>query len=201
MNLTISEARIKMHEKIRCSWCQTGDRIYIDYHDQEWGVPVYDDRKLFEFLTLEGAQAGLSWITILKRREGYRKAFDQFDVEKISRYKDKKIEQLMQNKEIIRNRLKIMSTITNAQAFIKVQKEFGSFSNYQWNFFGGTPKQNKWQNEKQLPAESPESIAWSKDLKKRGFKFVGPTIIYAHMQAVGLVNDHVACCFRYRELK
>ena len=185
--------------KSRCAWCGD-DPIYVEYHDTVWGVPVYDDRELFEFLTLEGAQAGLSWITVLKRRSGYQKAFDQFDVEKIARYGRKKVESLMQDEGIIRNRLKIESTISNAQAFLKVQEEFGSFSRYQWDFIGGKPTVNKRRTIGDLPPTSALSDAWSKDLKARGFRFVGSTIVYAHMQAVGMVNDHVTSCFRYKEV-
>ncbi len=186
--------------KSRCGW-SVKDADYIRYHDEEWGVPVYDDRKLFEFLILEGAQAGLSWITILKRRENYRKAFSGFDPKKVARYTPKKIASLLQNAGIIRNRLKIHSAVSNAKAFLKIQEEFGSFSNYQWRFVGGKPLCNKRKTLKDLPAKTQESDAFSKDLKKRGFSFVGSTIIYAHMQAVGMVNDHVVTCFRYKPLK
>ncbi len=188
-----------MH-KTRCGWA-TNDPIYIKYHDTEWGVPVYDDRTLFEFLLLEGAQAGLSWITILKRREGYRKAFAHFDVKKVARFTPAKIKSLLKDPGIIRNRLKVRSAVTNAQAFLKIQKEFGSFNQYQWQFVGGKPLQNKRASLKELPAASPESDAFSRDLKKRGFRFVGSTIMYAHMQAVGMVNDHVTSCFRHREVQ
>lgn len=186
--------------KNRCGWA-TSDPVYIEYHDTEWGVPVHDDRKLFEFLILEGAQAGLSWITILKRRENYRKAFDQFDVEKVARYSDAKVRKLLANAGIIRNRLKVQSAIQNAKAFLKVQDEFGSFDRYSWNFVGGKPLQNSWKTLKHVPPVTPESEAMSKDLQKRGFRFVGPTICYAHMQAVGMVNDHIVECFRYKELR
>ncbi len=186
--------------KSRCGWCLK-DAQYIQYHDEEWGVPVYDDRKLFEFLILEGAQAGLSWSTILKRRENYRRAFDGFDPEKVVRYTPKKIASLLSNEGIIRNRLKIHSTVTNARAFLKIQEEFGSFSAYQWRFAGGKPIQNKRPSLTDVPAKTKESDAYSKDLKKRGFSFVGSTIIYAHMQAVGMVNDHLVSCFRYKKLK
>ncbi len=182
--------------KLRCIWCGS-DPIYVKYHDTEWGVPVYDDKKLFEFLILEGAQAGLSWITILKRREGYRKAFANFDAKKVAKFDKKKIKQLLKDPGIIRNRLKVESAVTNAQRFLQIQKEFGSFSNYQWQFVGGKPLVNKRKTHKNLPPTTPESDAFSKDLKKRGFKFVGSTIMYAHMQAVGMVNDHVTSCFRY----
>lgn len=186
--------------KERCAWAGT-DPVYIHYHDREWGVPVYDDRTLFEFLILEGAQAGLSWITVLKRRDGYRKAFADFDARKVARYDKKKIESLLQNPGIIRNRLKVRSAVSNAKAFLKIQEEFGSFSKYQWQFVGGKPLQNKRASLKDIPATSKESDAFSKDLKKRGFNFVGSTIIYAHMQAVGMVNDHITSCFRHRQLR
>ncbi len=183
----------------RCGWCGN-DPLYMQYHDKEWGVPVYDDRKLFEFLILEGAQAGLSWLTILKRREGYRKAFSEFYPEKVARFSDKKVEKLLQNTGIIRNKLKINAAISNARAFLQVQKEFGSFSNYSWPFVGGAQKINKFKSLDQIPATTEESDLFSKDLKKRGFKFVGSTIMYAHMQAVGMVNDHITSCFRYKEI-
>ena len=188
-----------MNKKItRCKWAEGVSLDYIEYHDREWGVPVYDDTVQFEFLVLEGAQAGLSWSTILNKREGYRKAFAGFDVEKVARFTKKRVEKLLLNPAIVRNRLKVESAVTNAQAFIDVQEEFGSFSNYIWDFVDGTPIQNKFKKDSDVPAASPESDALSKDLKKRGFKFVGSTIIYAHMQATGLVNDHVVGCFRYR---
>lgn len=171
------------------------------YHDHEWGVPVHDDRLLFEFLVLEGAQAGLSWSTILNKREGYRKAFDNFDVQTVARYGENKINQLVQNPEIIRNKLKIHAAITNAQAFIKVQEEFGSFDAYVWRFVDGKPLQNSWQHHHELPASTHTSDLISRDLKKRGFKFVGSVICYAHMQATGMVNDHTVDCFRYHEVK
>lgn len=186
--------------KQRCSWVPEGDELYIRYHDEEWGVPVYDDKKLFEFLILEGAQAGLSWRTILARREGYRDAFANFDPTRVAKFTPSDIERLMQNEAIIRNRLKIEAAVTNAQRFLEVQKEFGSFSNYQWEFVDGKPIQNHWADGSQVPAVTPEAEAFSKDLKKRGFKFVGPTIIYAHMQAVGMVNDHTLTCFRHKQL-
>ncbi len=185
-----------MTETKRCEWCSQ-DPLYQQYHDEEWAVPVYDDQILFEFLILEGAQAGLSWLTILQKREGYRKAFAHFDVKKVARFSDSKLEKLLLNPGIVRNRLKVFSARSNAQAFIKVQKEFGSFSDYLWDFVGGSPIQNKWKSLKQVPATTPESDALSKDLKKRGFKFVGSTIIYAYMQSMGLVNDHTTDCFRY----
>jgi DNA-3-methyladenine glycosylase I len=183
--------------KGRCAWAGT-DPLYVEYHDKEWGVPVHDDRKLFEFLILEGAQAGLSWITILRKRENYRKAFAGFDPAKISKFGKAKIESLMKNAGIIRNRLKIESAVTNARAFLAVQEEFGSFDTYMWRFVGGKPKLNHRRGISDIPARTPESDAMSADLKKRGFKFVGSTICYAHMQAVGMVNDHVKSCFRYK---
>jgi len=184
----------------RCGWC-VKDPIYIDYHDNEWGVPVHDDKKLFEFLILEGAQAGLSWLTILKRREGYRKAFADFDVEKVARFTEKRIEKILQDTGIIRNNLKVRSAVTNAKAFIKVQEEFGSFDKYIWQFTDGKVIQNKRATLKDIPPRTTESDVMSKDLIKRGFKFVGSTIMYAHMQATGMVNDHVVDCFRHRELR
>ena len=185
----------------RCTWAEGVSLDYIGYHDREWGVPVYDDRIQFEFLLLEGAQAGLSWSTILNKREGYRKAFADFDPEKVARFTDKRIETLLQDPGIVRNRLKVQSAVTNAAAFLAVQKEFGSFSEYIWNFVGGKPIQNNFRKDSDIPATSPESDALSKDLKTRGFKFVGSTIVYAHMQATGLVNDHVVGCFRYKPCK
>jgi DNA-3-methyladenine glycosylase I len=182
-------------ERIRCGWAGS-DPSYVEYHDTEWGVPVYDDRTLFEFLILEGAQAGLSWLTILRKRAAYRKAFAGFDPEKVARFDAKKIAQLMQDAGIVRNRLKIESAVKNARAFLRVQAELGSFSDYQWQFVDGKPLQNRPASLKQIPARTPISDAFSKDLKKRGFNFVGSTIMYAHMQAVGMVNDHVADCFR-----
>ena len=183
----------------RCEWAGN-DALYVHYHDTEWGVPVYDDRKLFEFLLLEGAQAGLSWITILKRRESYRSAFADFAPEKVARFNQKQLEKLLLNPGIIRNRLKIESAVNNAKAFLKVQEEFGSFSAYQWRFVDGRPMQNKFNTLADVPAKTAISEAFSKDLKKRGFGFVGPTIVYAHMQAVGMVNDHVSGCFRYKQV-
>lgn len=187
-----------MKEKSRCGWC-TQNALYIDYHDNEWGQPVYDDKILFEFLILEGAQAGLNWLTILKKREGYRKAFVDFDVEKIARFSEKKIEKLLENPEIIRNRLKVNATVINAKAYLEVLKEFDSFSDYIWSFVYGKPIVNRWKSLKEVPASTPLSDKMSKDLKKRGFKFVGSTICYAYMQAVGMVNDHVQGCFRYKK--
>jgi DNA-3-methyladenine glycosylase I len=186
-----------MKEKIRCSWCHGVD-IYIDYHDNEWGVPVHDDRELFEMLMLEGAQAGLSWITVLKKRDGYRKAFDNFDAKKVAKYTDKKLEKLRENPNIIRNKLKIASARTNAKLFLELQKEFGSFDKYIWQFVGGKPIKNKFKNMSDVPATTPESDAMSKDLKKRGFKFVGSTICYAFMQACGMVNDHIVDCHKWK---
>ncbi len=186
--------------KTRCAWCLS-DPIYIQYHDEEWGRPLHDDAKLFEFLILEGAQAGLSWITILKRREGYRAAFDNFDVKKIARYDKKKEAALMQDERIIRNRLKISSTVTNAKAYLETQKEFGTFDRYIWSFVGGKTMRQPRQGLKDIPAQTPEAEAMSKDLKKRGFRFVGPTICYAFMQACGLVDDHVVECFRAKKVK
>jgi len=185
--------------KIRCAWANSSQEEQ-DYHDKEWGVPVYDDRLLFEFLILEGAQAGLSWSTILKKRSGYRKAFDNFQAEKIAKYKDKKITILLENPEIVRNRLKVNATVTNAKAFLQTRTEFRSFANYIWQFVDGTPVQNSWQDISQVPASTKISYAMSKDLKHRGFKFVGSTICYAFMQAVGMVNDHTTDCFRYKDL-
>lgn len=182
----------------RCKWAEGNSLEYIEYHDTEWGVPVYDDRVQFEFLTLEGAQAGLSWSTILNKREGYRKAFADFDPVKVARFTKARVEKLLKDPSIVRNRLKVESTVTNAKAFLAVQKEFGSFSDYIWDFVGGKPIQNRFRKDGDVPATSPESDALSKDLKKRGFRFVGSTIIYAHMQATGMVNDHVTGCFRYK---
>ena len=183
----------------RCGWCGD-DPLYVTYHDEEWGVPVYDDRTIFEFLILEGAQAGLSWSTILKKREGYRRAFDDFDVEKIARYDGIKISALLTDPGIVRNQLKIGSAVTNAQAFLKLQDEWGSFSEYFWSFVDGRPIQNAWRTLAEIPAKTPLADTISKDLKNRGFRFVGPTIVYAHMQATGMVNDHLVDCFRYPEI-
>ena len=188
-----------MSGKKRCAWAEGGNELYIQYHDREWGVPVHDDLKQFEFLILEGAQAGLSWSTVLNKREGYRKAFSNFDPVKVARFSEKKIETLIQNPSIIRNRLKIASAVSNARAFLAIQKEFGSFDTYIWAFVGGKPRQNRWKAMAEVPVTSPESDALSKDLKQRGLKFVGSTILYAHLQAAGLVNDHLVSCFRYRE--
>ncbi|WP_024334165.1 DNA-3-methyladenine glycosylase I [Desulfotignum balticum] len=184
----------------RCDWCLK-DPIYIKYHDTEWGVPVHDDNKIFEFLILEGAQAGLSWLTILKRREGYRKAFADFDPAKVARFTPEQIADLLQNKAIIRNKLKVASAVSNARVFLDIQTKFGSFDQYAWQFVDGRPKVNTYTSVDQIPATSKESDAFSKDLKQRGFKFVGSTIIYAHMQATGMVNDHLVSCFRHQEVK
>jgi DNA-3-methyladenine glycosylase I len=184
----------------RCEWANKNG-IEQSYHDHEWGVAVHDDRTLFEFLVLEGAQAGLSWSTILRKREGYRKAFDNFDARKISRYSEADISRLLADPEIVRNRLKINAAVTNARAFLKVLEQFGSFDRYIWQFVLGRTIQNSWKKITEIPSHSPESQAMSKDLRKRGFKFIGPTICYAFMQAVGMVNDHVVDCFRYQELK
>lgn len=182
----------------RCKWATGVGEDYQRYHDEEWGVPVYDDQVLFEFLILEGAQAGLSWATILQKRDGYRKNFAGFDYTKVARFTEKRIEKILQDPGIVRNKLKVNSAVTNAQRFIEVQKEFGSFSDYVWGFVDDKAIQNKWKMHDQVPATSPESDALSKDLKKRGFKFVGSTIMYAYMQAVGMVNDHLVSCFRYK---
>nr|WP_297786257.1 DNA-3-methyladenine glycosylase I [uncultured Allomuricauda sp.] len=186
-------------QKHRCGWC-LGDPLYEAYHDEEWGVPVKDDETLFEFLILETFQAGLSWITVLRKRENFRKAFDQFNYKKIAAYDQTKIDALLQDPGIIRNKLKVNATVSNANAFMEVQKEFGSFSSYIWGFVNGEPIKNKWKNYKDAPATTELSDAISKDLKKRGFKFVGSTVIYAHMQATGMVNDHEVNCFRYHEV-
>lgn len=185
---------------LRCEWASPNNPIYMEYHDKEWGVPVHDDRTLFEFLSLEGAQAGLSWITILKRREEYRKAFDNFEIKKVASYNQSKVDELLQNPGIIRNKLKVNSAITNAQNVLKIQDEFGSFDHFLWNYVDGKVIQNKRESLKDFPASTDLSKKISKDLKKRGFSFVGPTIIYAFMQATGMVNDHVISCFRYKEL-
>ncbi len=188
------------NQKDRCGWCH-GQEIYIDYHDHEWGIPVHDDQKLFEMLILEGAQAGLNWITILKKRDHYRKVFDYFEVEKVAAYRDKKIQQLLSDPGIIRNKLKINAAVTNAKAFLAVQEEFGGFNDFIWQFTDGVPLQNAWPSLKEVPAVTNESQQMSKHLKKRGFKFVGPTICYAFMQAIGMVNDHITTCFRWKEIK
>src|SRR3954465_6084153 len=184
----------------RCSWVSVDDPLMLQYHGREWGVPVHEDRKHFEFLVLEGAQAGLSWTIVLKKREGYRRAFDDFDPEKVARFSAPRIEKLVENPAIIRNRMKIKAAVRNAHAFLKIQEEFGSFDSYCWRFVAGRPKLNRWKTMRQIPPTSPESNAFSKDLKHRGFSFVGSTVIYAHMQAVGMVNDHLVDCFRYGEI-
>ena len=184
----------------RCGWCE-GDDLYEAYHDNEWGVPVYDDDTIFEFLILETFQAGLSWITVLRKRENFREAFDNFDYKKIANYSEEKIQELLQNPGIIRNKLKVRATVTNAKAFMKVQKEFSSFSKYIWDFLDGNPIQNEVEDYKNAPATTAISDKLSKDLKKKGFKFVGSTVLYAHMQATGMVNDHEISCFRHSEVK
>ena len=191
-----------MSKKIkRCEWAGETSLAYIEYHDKEWGVPVWDDQTQFEFLILEGAQAGLSWSTILNKRTGYRKNFAEFDPEKVARFTKKRIEKILLDPGVVRNKLKVNSAVTNAKAFLKVQEEFDGFCNYIWKFVDGKPKQHRFKTMAGMPATSAESDALSKDLKKRGFKFVGSTIMYAHMQATGLVNDHVTSCFRHRECK
>ncbi len=182
----------------RCKWAEGVSLDYIEYHDKEWGVPVWDDRTQFEFLLLEGAQAGLSWSTILNKRDGYRRLFEDFDARKVARFTKPRVEKILRDPAIVRNRLKVESAVTNAKAFLDVQKEFGTFSEYIWGFVGGKPIQNRFSKDGDVPATSAESDALSKDLKKRGFKFVGSTIVYAHMQATGMVNDHVTGCFRYK---
>ena len=187
-------------KKVRCGWCGS-DPLYVSYHDQEWGVPVHDDRLLFEFLILEGAQAGLSWSTILRKRPSYLEAFEGFEPERVARFTPRKVEKLLQNPGIVRNRLKIESAIKNAKAFLKLQDELGSFAAYQWGFVGGKPKQNYFTELSEIPAVTEEATRFSRDLKRRGFTFVGPTIVYAHMQAVGMVNDHVVGCFRRTQVE
>jgi DNA-3-methyladenine glycosylase I len=189
-----------MGELKRCGWGGLMDPLYREYHDREWGVPVHDDRVIFEFLVLEGAQAGLSWGTILRKRENFRKAFAGFDPEKVARFDGRKVQRLLRDPGIIRNRLKVNSAVQNARAFLRVQEEFGSFDSYVWRFVGGRTRVNRWRSLSDIPAATPESEAMSKDLVRRGFRFVGPTICYAHMQATGMVNDHVVSCFRYSEL-
>jgi DNA-3-methyladenine glycosylase I len=185
----------------RCAWVSADNPLMLQYHDREWGVPVHDDRKHFEFLVLEAAQAGLSWSIVLKKREGYRRAFSEFDPGKVARYTENRIQKLTLNPAIIRNRMKITAAIRNARAFLAIQEELGSFDAYCWKFVDGRPKLNRWKVTREIPATSPESDAFSKDLKHRGFSFVGSTVIYAHMQAVGMVNDHLVDCFRYREIR
>jgi DNA-3-methyladenine glycosylase I len=186
--------------KKRCGWVSESNQLMVQYHDREWGVPNHEDGRHFEFLVLEGAQAGLNWSIILNKREGYRRAFSGFDPKKVARYTEKRVQKLLLDPGIIRNRQKIESAVRNARAFLSVQEEFGTFDAYAWHFVGGQPKVNRWRTMTQIPASSPESDAFSKDLKQRGFSFVGSTIIYAHMQAVGMVNDHLVHCFRYREV-
>jgi len=186
-------------KKVRCGWCRS-DPLYVSYHDQEWGVPVDDDRLLFEFLILEGAQAGLSWSTILRKRPSYLEAFEGFEPERVARFTPRKVEELLRNPGIVRNRLKIESAIKNAKAFLKLQDELGSFAAYQWAFVGGKPRQNHFAALSEIPAVTEEATRFSQDLKRRGFNFVGPTIVYAHMQAVGMVNDHVVDCFRHAQV-
>ena len=185
----------------RCSWVNVDDQLLREYHDREWGVPTHDDRTHFEFLVLEAAQAGLSWSIVLNKREGYRRAFSQFDPEKVARYSGARIDKLAADSGIVRNRLKIAAAVRNARLFVVVQEEFGSFDAYCWQFVNGRPRQNRWRSLRQIPATTAESDAFSRDLKRRGFSFVGSTVIYAHMQAVGMVNDHVVNCFRYREVR
>jgi len=185
---------------VRCPWC-LGSDAYMAYHDLEWGAPVHDDRVLFEFLILEGAQAGLSWSTILNKRENYRAAFERFDARRVSRFDAARLDALLQNPGIVRNRLKVQSAVTNARAFLETQREFGSFDAYVWQFVAGTPIQNRWKSMAEVPAKTAESDAMSDDLKKRGFKFAGSTICYAFMQATGMVNDHLVACFRHREVR
>src|SRR5438128_11890384 len=185
----------------RCSWVNVDDPLLVEYHDREWGVPVHNDRKHFEVLVLSAAQAGLNWSLVLKKREGYRRAFDSFDPERVARYPEKQRRTLLADPEIIRNRMKIEATVRNARAFLKIQEEFGGFDSYCWRFVGGKPKLNHWKATREIPATSSESEAFSKDLKHRGFSFVGPTVVYAYMQAVGMVNDHVVDCFRYRKIR
>jgi DNA-3-methyladenine glycosylase I len=186
--------------KKRCSWVNADDPLMLEYHDREWGVPVHNDRRHLEVLVLSGAQAGLNWSLVLKKREGYRRAFDKFEPEKVARYSEKQIQTLLADPQIIRNRMKIEAAVRNARAFLTIQEEFGDFDSYCWRFVGGQPKLNRWKVTRQIPATSPESEAFSKDLKQRGFSFVGPTVAYAYMQAAGLVNDHLVDCFRYREI-
>lgn len=187
-------------EPTRCGW-GASHPLYVPYHDTEWGVPLHDDRRIFEMLVLEGAQAGLSWLTILKKRDAYRRAFDRFDPRRVARYGEARIARLLADEGIIRNRLKVRSAVTNAQAFLAVQEEYGTFDRYVWQFVGGRPRQNAWRTLEEVPARTAESDAMSRDLRSRGFKFVGSTICYAHMQATGMVNDHLVDCFRHREVQ
>ena len=186
--------------KIRCAWVPANDELYMAYHDNEWGVPVYDDCKIFEFLVLESAQAGLSWITVLRKRENYRQAFAGFDPRRVAEVSAKDVNKLLRNPGIIRNRLKVEAAVNNAKCFLSVQKEFDTFAKYIWGFVGGKPLRNHWKKLSDLPAITPQAEALSKDLKKRGFKFLGPTVVYAHMQATGMVNDHTRDCFRHGEV-
>ena len=191
----------KSNQKTRCAWGNWQDPLFVAYHDDEWGVPIHDDKIIFEFLVLESAQAGLSWATVLRKRENYRQAFAGFDPVKVSKFTAKDVKRLLGNAGIIRNRMKIEAAINNARRFLEVQKEFGTFAKYSWSFVGGKTLKNKWKTVKELPAITPASEAWAADLKKRGFKFLGPTVIYAHMQATGMVNDHSVDCFRFKELR
>jgi len=195
-----SRRRTGRKDRLRCGWVSGANPVMVAYHDEEWGVPVHDDRRHFEFLVLEAAQAGLSWSIVLNKREGYRRAFSEFDPAKVARYPSARIEKLTENPAIIRNRQKIEAAVRNARAFLAVQEEFGSFDAYCWRFVAGRPRVNRWKLQGQVPATSSESEALSRDLKRRGFSFVGSTVIYAHMQAVGMVNDHLVDCFRYREI-
>jgi len=192
------QQKTKARQK-RCDWAGDSSLEYIEYHDKEWGVPVWDDRTQFEFLILESAQAGLSWSTILRKRDGYRKAFADFDPQKVARFTQKRIDKILQNPGVVRNKLKVNAAVTNARAFLEVQDEFGTFCDYIWRFVDGQPKQNRLKKNSDIPATSPVSDAMSKDMKKRGFRFVGSTILYAHMQATGMVNDHLVSCFRYKQ--
>jgi DNA-3-methyladenine glycosylase I len=185
----------------RCSWVNVDDQLMRDYHDREWGVPTHDDRRHFEFLVLEAAQAGLSWSIVLNKRAGYRRAFSQFDPEKVARYSSARIDKLTADPRIVRNRMKIAAAVKNARAFLTVQKEYGSFDAYCWQFVDGRPRQNRWKSLRQIPPTTAESDAFSRDLKRRGFSFVGSTVIYAHMQAVGMVNDHLVDCYRHRDVR
>jgi len=189
-----------MPDKQRCAWVRTDDPLHLSYHDTEWGVPLHDDAKLFEFLVLEGMQAGLSWATVLRKRENFRRAFDGFDPAAVARYDGRKVRSLLRDAGIIRNRLKVQAAIGNAKAYLKVQREFGSFDSYMWGFVGGRTRVNRWRTLGQIPAKTPQAEAMSRDMLSRGFRFVGPTICYSHMQATGMVNDHLVSCFRYREL-
>jgi DNA-3-methyladenine glycosylase I len=202
LNITTSTHRIKNHmcTKVRCEWATNGSQADIEYHDKEWGVPVHSDKKLFELVLLETAQAGLSWSIILKKREGYRRAFDGFDADRVANYDERRIEQLMADPSVIRNRLKIQSAISNAKAFIKLQQEYGSFDSYLWSFVDGKPRHNHWKSLIEVPSRTEISDVLSKALKKKGFVFVGSTICYSLMQAVGMVNDHIVQCFRYKDL-